>query len=991
MFEDARKRLYWVFAISGFAGLLYESIWTHYLKLFLGHAAYAQALVLAIFMGGLAVGSLLAARWSPRWPNLLRAYAIAEAAIGVLALVFHETFGLATRLAYGWLLPLLVGSPEAVHTAKWLLSAALILPQTILLGMTFPLMTAGVLRAFPERPGRSVAVLYFTNSLGAAAGVLASGFLLVGLVGLPGTVRLAGLLNLGVALLVWRWFGEKRATACEESALCTPARARDAGYVLFLGASLVTGASSFLYEIGWIRMLSLVLGSSTHAFELMLSAFILGLALGGLWVQRRIDSMPGPVGYLAVVQVAMGLFALASLPLYGKAFGLMGWLVNTLPPTGGGYVLFNLASNGIALATMLPATFCAGMTLPLITYHLLRKGHGEKSIGGVYAANTVGAIAAVFFATHVGMPVLGLKGLLVLGAGLDIALGAVLAWRAEGRTGARAAAAGAAGLLALAGAVGAFELDPAKMASGVYRRGKMLLPEEAVTYHRDGKTATVSLIYNRNFGELRIATNGKVDAAVTLSNDSAPSMDEFTMILAGIVPMSLHPQARTAACIGFGSGLTTHTLLCNPNLKEVDTIEIEAEMVRAAAAFRPRNELAYTDPRSHVYIEDAKTYFSTSGKKYDLIVSEPSNPWVSGVSSLFSLEFYRHVRQYLAPHGLFVQWLQLYEIDTLRVMSVLKALEANFSEYAVYAANDTDAIIVAKNGGPLGGPDRDLLKTPGLAAVLRRASIAGVQDLQNRKVGDNRAWKGLTSTFAIDANSDYYPVLDQGAARDRFLRRQAADLLVFTREPLPTLSMLSGLSRQPGTDVLRALFFEGTTRAHRSTLVRDLLRSNDVRGMRFYLPDPVLQELAPIAGWLRSPDAGPFPLQSFVAAAQKVLPDLPPEELRELWRPLRSSAAAARLSPVDRLWVEFFLATGEHDPERMSATARALLASGTAADPATRRYVVSAALLGAVAGGRGSEALQIWQEHGASLNLGDDLLLRLLLAKARAAARLPVS
>src|SRR3954468_24968722 len=191
-----RPALIALFAASGFAGLIYESIWTHYLKLFLGHAAYAQTLVLAIFMGGMAIGSWVAARHGPRVRNLLAAYALTEAAIGVLALVFHDAFVASTAWAYD-------SSLLRFTAFKWSLAAALILPQCVLLGMTFPLMTAGLLRRFPDRPGRSVALLYFTNSLGAAVGVLASGFWLVPAVGLPGTVRTAGAINLCVAASVW--------------------------------------------------------------------------------------------------------------------------------------------------------------------------------------------------------------------------------------------------------------------------------------------------------------------------------------------------------------------------------------------------------------------------------------------------------------------------------------------------------------------------------------------------------------------------------------------------------------------------------------------------------------------------------------------------------------------------------------------------------------------------------------------------------------------
>ena len=507
-----------MFAASGFSGLIYESIWTHYLKLFLGHAAYAQTLVLAIFMGGMALGSWLSSRWSPKWRNLLAAYAATEAVIGLCGLVFHEVFTTATAVAFDAVLPRLAGSPASVAALKWGLSAALILPQSLLLGMTFPFMTAGVLRAWPDRPGRSLAMLYFTNSLGAAAGVLVSGFALVGAVGLPGTIRIAGLINLGVAAAVWP-LARRRGQPTAQVAEVQPAR--DAILLAFLAVALVTGASSFIYEVAWIRMLSLVLGSSTHSFELMLSAFILGLALGSLWIQRRIDRLASPVRTLAILQVAMGAAALGTLFAYGSTFEAMRWLVLHLPHTDRGYALFNLASNGLALAIMLPATFCAGTTLPLITFHLLRRGHGEASVGAVYAANTVGAIAGVFFAVHVGLPALGLKSLMTLGGAVDVALGAALMWSAAAAFSTRGLpfALTAGGALAIVLASAFARLDPRKMASGVYRLGTVLTDVEEVFFHRDGKTATVSIVGFRDKSWLNIRTNGKTDAQVSMRAD----------------------------------------------------------------------------------------------------------------------------------------------------------------------------------------------------------------------------------------------------------------------------------------------------------------------------------------------------------------------------------------------------------------------------------------------------------------------------------------
>jgi predicted membrane-bound spermidine synthase len=196
-----RRLFFIIFTVSGFSGLIYEAIWSHYLKLFLGHAAYAQTLVLAIFMGGMALGSWLMARYSHRLTNLLIAYAIVEGVIGLLGLVFHRTSIGVTAWAFDSVLPNLQ-SAAAAQLVKWSLGTLLILPQSILLGMTFPLMSGAVVRRFPEHSGATLAMLYFTNSLGAAVGVLISGFVLIDWVGLPGTIMTAGLLNVALALFV---------------------------------------------------------------------------------------------------------------------------------------------------------------------------------------------------------------------------------------------------------------------------------------------------------------------------------------------------------------------------------------------------------------------------------------------------------------------------------------------------------------------------------------------------------------------------------------------------------------------------------------------------------------------------------------------------------------------------------------------------------------------------------------------------------------------
>ncbi|HEU4441761.1 MAG TPA: fused MFS/spermidine synthase, partial [Burkholderiales bacterium] len=326
----SRAAFYVLFTASGFAGLIYESVWTHYLKLFLGHAAYAQSLVLAVFMGGMAAGAAWCARRSARFANPLAVYAAVEAIVGLASLAFHPVFVALTDWSYERLLPGLGGEGLALG-AKLALSCALILPQSVLLGMTFPLMSAGLARAQRGRAGESLAMLYFTNSLGAAGGVLASGFVLIDWLGLPGTLLAAGCLNLAIALVVWLLARPAR----HEPVHATPHA--DTRLHLFLAVAFFTGLASFVYEISWIRMLSLVLGASTHSFEVMLATFIFGLALGGLAVRRRVDTVVEPVRLLAWVQVAMGLAAAATLPVYDSTFGLMESMLKGLARSDTGY------------------------------------------------------------------------------------------------------------------------------------------------------------------------------------------------------------------------------------------------------------------------------------------------------------------------------------------------------------------------------------------------------------------------------------------------------------------------------------------------------------------------------------------------------------------------------------------------------------------------------------------------------------------------------
>ncbi len=784
-----------LFILSGFSGLIYQSIWTQYLGLLLGHAAYAQSLVLALFMGGMAVGAWAASRWSLRLHNLILGYAVIELGIGLAGLVFHPVFEAFSGFSHNTALPLLAPWGLA-STWQWLGASALILPQCLLLGATFPLLSAGYLRLAPREDGRVLGGLYFSNSIGAGFGALAATFLLLPAVGMPGAMLTAGLINLLVALGAWLLSRRIRpapaapATRPRHEATGGPA-ANPRLVGLILGATALSSACSFVYEIGWIRMLNQALGTTIHAFELMLAAFIFGLAFGGLWVNRSGARLGNVISTAALAQVAMGVAALISVVVFTRSFEWVGWLMRVLQRTPEGYALFNLGSGLIALLVMFPAAFFAGMTLPLFTMILLRSGEDERSIGRVYAANTLGAIAGVFLAMHLLIPLLGLRLALTLAATVDALLGLYLLRVMSGQgAGRKYAVATAASVGALAFSLLAGQVDPAAQASGVFRGGQARLPGHVqVPFLKDGKTATVSVMHSPTGGWGMIATNGKPDAMLALDADLDATGDELTMMLLAGLPLAIHDDPADIAVIGWGSGLTTHALLTGTRPERVETIEIEPAMWEGAKLFHARNHRAYDDPRSVVVFEDARTHFAGRQAAYDVIVSEPSNPWVSGVASLFTREFYEGLSRQLKPNGLMVQWLHSYEISNALLAQMIRSLLDVFPHARVYISNTSDLILVAGQQA-LPEPDLRRITSQELLAQMARVSIASNEDLRLRLAGDEETLATYARLFGARAHSDYYPTLALQAPADRFTNQRAALLQDLAWNGLPIHALL---------------------------------------------------------------------------------------------------------------------------------------------------------------------------------------------------------
>lgn len=797
-----RWTLQLMFVLSGCAALIYQSIWTHYLGLTLGHAAYAQTLVLMMFMGGMALGAWGISRVTTSLRRPIAVYAGAEAVIGVFGLVFHGIFVAYSEFSQDRVLPAL-SSAGAATVWQWLSAAALIAPQTVLLGATFPLLAAAVLRLPGSQQSQTLGSLYFTNGIGAALGALVATFGLLPAIGMPGALQVAAWLNLGVAAvslglsLSWREGASVIATPVAEAPDGTGAgRLRPA----LLAATFLSSAASFAYELGWVRMLNQALGSSLHSFELMLAAFIAGLALGGLWVRRVGDRIGDLVRYAGFVQVAMGVCAMLSIALLGNAYYWVPTLLGALAKSDGGYALYTLATAGIALLIMAPTAFFAGMTLPLFTAALLRRGAGERAVGQVYAANTLGAILGVLLAAHVLMPIIGVGMTLLVAGAVDFIIGLMLLRAlSPGRWAPAVLVVSAAGAVVLGGMLQWGLPDRLLQSAGVFRYGNTDMSGRELLFYRDGATASISV--TRQPHATVISTNGKPDAGLTFFNQ-APTPDEVTMLMLGALPLAVHPEPEEVAVIGWGSGLSTHTLLGSKVPKRVDSIEIERAVWDGAYAFLERNARAYLDKRSQVHFEDAREFFARGQRRYNVVVSEPSNPWVSGVASLFTHEFYRGVKRSLKPGGVLVQWVHSYEISDALLAEMLAALLQEFPNSEIYAANRADLIVLAPLDKlqPVGDAP---WRSRGLAAELRRVGLDAPEDMAVRRIGGPAVLRTYVRLQNATPHSDFFPTVSLFAPKQRFRGSQADLLMRLASSGMPLLPVLDCRRTWPAGEAIR--------------------------------------------------------------------------------------------------------------------------------------------------------------------------------------------
>jgi hypothetical protein len=410
--------------------------------------------------------------------------------------------------------------------------------------------------------------------------------------------------------------------------------------------------------------------------------------------------------------------------------------------------------------------------------------------------------------------------------------------------------------------------------------------------------------------------------------------------------------------------MSTHVLLGSPAIERVDTIEIEPAIVEGAQAFRPAVERAFTDPRSHLVIDDAKSYFARARSRYDIIVSEPSNPWVSGVASLFTEEFYRRLALSLNDGGVLSQWFHSYEMDPISISSIFNAVAKTFPSFVVYTSVDGDIILIARKAGPVGAFDERVLGWPGMQRVVKRLDLGDAAELRRRSVGSASSVLALFRAFGAPANSDYHPILEQRTSRSRFTQERVMDLIEVQEAPVPLLEMLDG-TFHPADHRLSGRAWGASDRA-----------ALDAWGYRQLVLDPAFVPDSPapaadsrehaarlIATWAASCPAGlSFArlLPSLGTIAEVVNPHLSKDAALEVWRHIAGSRCASGLPATERHWLDLFTAVAARDAVAMVASGTAVLEASRGTRSPLTEYAFLATATALVCQGRDDAANRLF-------------------------------
>lgn len=682
-----------LFFLSGACGLVYEVVWMRMLTLVFGATALATSTILASFFAGLALGSVYFGRRIDRGAHPLRMYALLEAGVGVFAFLMPVLFAALTWIYVGIARQFDTGI-QTLNVIRFVLAFLVLVVPATFMGGTLPVMTKFFARR-RHRLVRDIGNLYAVNTFGAVTGALAAGFFLILFLGVKESAYAAGVVNLliaGAILVLSRRPAlaapEPGAPAPEEdidvAAALPPVAAR-----LAFWAAAISGFCALALEVFWTRSLVFFLDNSTHAFTTILTAFLLGIAIGSVIVARFMDRQRRLLAWLGFLQVAIGLSAIAAIPILNRLApvfeSMAGSTLDAWLPWK--WVAMRFAKG---MAVMLVPTVLMGMAFPLVTRIYTRSvATVGTALGNVYSVNTVGGVLGSMLAGFVLIPLMGVQNGIILVAALSVVVGAVLVLN-EPALERRVRVAAVAGVAVVALGVGTYYVVRGPTILTSYYEA---VEQERVLSYAEGVGATVK-VYVDDLGDRVLSVNGFPVAGTSMATqDAQVPLAHLPLLLTSV------PEPRVNI-VGFGSGGTSWEVT-QYDVRRVDTVELVPAVIRAASWFEEVNHGVLADPDFNLILGDGRNHALVSDQQYDVISIDATSPKMAGNGSLYSLEFYQLLRERLSDNGLVVQWLPFHLLSDAEVKMIAKTFQTVFPHTTVWFTPFRQFIILLGGEQPL--------------------------------------------------------------------------------------------------------------------------------------------------------------------------------------------------------------------------------------------------------------------------------------------------
>lgn len=755
---------------SGFCALIYQTTWLREFRLVFGASTAASAAVVGVFMAGLGFGGIVLGRRSETKDQPLAFYAKLELFIAVTA-ASSPLLIIASRLIY-----IALGGTQALGMpfgalVRLILAALIIGPPTFLMGGTLP----AALRAVVTRDDvarTTIGALYGANTLGAVTGAVAGTFYGFENLGNRTTLWIAAVLNVLVALAGFRL--STRIADFKEEKKSVPKPVVDEKHspvnsTFVLIAAGVVGFTFFLMELVWYRMLAPLLGGSTFSFGLILAVALLGIGLGGLayalFGSRRVVSLQ----FFAITCAAEAFFIALPYAL-GDRIAMAAMLLRPLGTMGfHGHVI---AWTVLSSLVVFPAAVVAGLQFPLLIALL---GAGKKLVGSqtgtVYAWNTIGALVGSLAGGFGFIPTFSAPGTWKIAVVLLCALAFVAAflalpnsshWPRMAAPSLIAACAmwmfAATGPTAFwrhseigVGRFGQFQGSPNDMREVVQKIRRQTI------WEKDGIESSLAL---SNADSLAFIVNGRTDGNA--------KFDSGTQVMLGLIGAALHPNPIKALVIGLGTGSTAGWLAAVPSIAKVDVVELEPAVLKVAEQCAAVNHDALANSKVHVTIGDAREVLFTAREKYDLIASEPSNPYRAGIAELFTREYYQSIERRLQPGGIFLQWVQAYEIDDRTLQIIYRTLKSVFPNVESWQTEGRDVALMASRSVEHYDVDtlrRRLAEEPFKSALLDVWRAGRLEEFLAHYIGNSVVAETLQHLVAGPLNTDDRTLIEFSFAR----------------------------------------------------------------------------------------------------------------------------------------------------------------------------------------------------------------------------------